>query len=44
MNLYRLLSQRAEQNKPLRVGLIGAGKFVCYALAVPILARFGITI
>ncbi len=27
MNLYHLLSQRAEQNKPLRVGLIGAGKF-----------------
>jgi predicted homoserine dehydrogenase-like protein len=27
MNLYRLLSQRAEEGKPVRVGLIGAGKF-----------------
>jgi len=27
MNLYRLLSQCAERNKPLRVALIGAGKF-----------------
>jgi len=27
MNLYRLLRQRAAQNQPIRVGLIGAGKF-----------------
>ncbi len=27
MNLYRLLQQRAEARKPLRVALIGAGKF-----------------
>jgi predicted homoserine dehydrogenase-like protein len=27
MNLYRLLSQRAEDGRPVRVGLIGAGKF-----------------
>jgi predicted homoserine dehydrogenase-like protein len=27
MNLYRLLSQRAEEGRPVRVGLIGAGKF-----------------
>jgi predicted homoserine dehydrogenase-like protein len=27
MNLYRLLQQRAAQGKPVRVGLIGAGKF-----------------
>ncbi len=27
MNLHRLLLQRAEAGKPLRVGLIGAGKF-----------------
>jgi predicted homoserine dehydrogenase-like protein len=27
MNLYRLLSQRAEEGGPVRVGLIGAGKF-----------------
>jgi predicted homoserine dehydrogenase-like protein len=27
MNLHRLLLQRAEDNKPLRVALIGAGKF-----------------
>src|SRR6195952_1910273 len=27
MNLYRLLQQRAASGKPVRVGLIGAGKF-----------------
>ena len=27
MNLHRLLQQRAAQGKPLRIGLIGAGKF-----------------
>jgi predicted homoserine dehydrogenase-like protein len=27
MNLYRLLQKRAESGKPVRVGLIGAGKF-----------------
>ncbi|OGA53655.1 MAG: flagellar biosynthesis protein FlgA [Betaproteobacteria bacterium RIFCSPLOWO2_12_FULL_62_58] len=27
MNLHRLLSQRAGENRPLRVALIGAGKF-----------------
>jgi len=33
MNLYRLLSQRAADNKPLRVALIGAGKFGTMFLA-----------
>src|SRR3974377_2354018 len=27
MNLYRLLQQRAAVGRPVRVGLIGAGKF-----------------
>ena len=27
MNLHRLLLQRASEHKPLRVALIGAGKF-----------------
>jgi predicted homoserine dehydrogenase-like protein len=27
MNLYRLLQKRAANGKPVRVGLIGAGKF-----------------
>ncbi len=27
MNLHRMLLERAAPNKPLRVGLIGAGKF-----------------
>ena len=27
MNLYRLLCQRATERKPLRLALIGAGKF-----------------
>src|ERR1700690_3631017 len=33
MNLYRMLQQRAAQGKPLRVGLIGAGKFGSMYLA-----------
>src|SRR3990172_343108 len=33
INLYRLLSQRAADNKPLRVALIGAGKFGTMFLA-----------
>ena len=27
MNLSRMLAQRAEENKPIRIGQIGAGKF-----------------
>jgi predicted homoserine dehydrogenase-like protein len=27
MNLYRLLQARAEEGRPVRVGVIGAGKF-----------------
>ena len=27
MNLYRMLARRAEQGRPVGVGLIGAGKF-----------------
>ena len=27
MNLYKLLAEREEMGKPVRVGLIGAGKF-----------------
>ena len=27
MNLHRMLLERAAQAKPLRIGLIGAGKF-----------------
>ena len=27
MNLHRMLQQRAAEDKPLRIGLIGAGKF-----------------
>ena len=27
MNLYRLLQARMNNNKPIRIGLIGAGKF-----------------
>ena len=27
MNLHRMLQQRAAEGRPLRVGLIGAGKF-----------------
>jgi predicted homoserine dehydrogenase-like protein len=33
LNLYRLLRQRAASGKPLRVGLIGAGKFGSMFLA-----------
>jgi len=33
MNLHRLLSQRAADGKPLRVTLIGAGKFGTMFLA-----------
>ena len=33
MNLHRLLQQREAQGKPLRVGLIGAGKFAAMYLA-----------
>ena len=29
MNLHRMLVQRAEEGRPLRIGLIGAGKFGC---------------
>ncbi len=27
MNLYAMLKARAEENKPIRCGLIGAGKY-----------------
>ena len=33
MNLHRLLAQRAEAGKPVRVGLIGGGKFGTMFLA-----------
>ena len=33
MNLFRMLQQRAADHKPLRVGLIGAGKFGSMYLA-----------
>ncbi|MSP66833.1 MAG: flagellar biosynthesis protein FlgA [Alphaproteobacteria bacterium] len=33
MNLYRLLAARAEAGRPVRVGLIGAGKFATMFLA-----------
>ena len=33
MNLHRLLSQRATERRPLRVALIGAGKFGSMFLA-----------
>ena len=33
MNLHRLLQQRASDGKPLRVALIGAGKFGSMFLA-----------
>src|SRR5687767_12211547 len=33
MNLYRLLQQRATDGKPLKVGLVGAGKFGSMYLA-----------
>ena len=33
MNLHAKLQQRAEAGKPLRIGLIGAGKFASMYLA-----------
>ena len=33
MNLYKLLAARAEEGRPVRVGLIGAGKFGSMFLA-----------
>ena len=33
MNLFRMLQQRAAEGKPLRVGMIGAGKFGSMYLA-----------
>ena len=33
MNLYTKLQQRAADNKPIRIGLIGAGKFGSMYLA-----------
>jgi len=33
MNLHRMLLARAEENMPIRVGLIGAGKFGSMFLA-----------
>jgi predicted homoserine dehydrogenase-like protein len=33
MNLYAKLKQREAQQKPLRIGLIGAGKFAAMYLA-----------
>ncbi|MGH6618799.1 MAG: flagellar biosynthesis protein FlgA, partial [Alphaproteobacteria bacterium] len=33
MNLFKLLQQRAETGRPVRVGLIGAGKFGSMFLA-----------
>ncbi|MAG16956.1 MAG: flagellar biosynthesis protein FlgA [Phycisphaerae bacterium] len=33
MNLYRMLQRRAEEERPIRVGLIGAGKFGSMFLA-----------
>lgn len=33
MNLYRKLLERAEKNRPIRIGLIGAGKFGAMFLA-----------
>ena len=33
MNLYRMLRERAAQERPLRIGLIGAGKFGAMYLA-----------
>jgi predicted homoserine dehydrogenase-like protein len=33
MNLYRMLQQRAAESRPLKVGLIGAGKFGAMYLA-----------
>ena len=33
MNLHRMLLQRAEAGRPVRIGLIGAGKFGAMFLA-----------
>ncbi|MGH6954153.1 MAG: flagellar biosynthesis protein FlgA, partial [Alphaproteobacteria bacterium] len=33
MNLHRLLRERADAGRPVRVGLIGAGKFATMFLA-----------
>ena len=33
MNLHRMLLRRAEEGRPLRIGLIGAGKFGSMFLA-----------
>ena len=33
MNLYHMLKRRADQGRPVRVGLIGAGKFGSMFLA-----------
>ena len=33
MNLSRMLKQRAAENRPVRVGVIGAGKFSSMFLA-----------
>jgi predicted homoserine dehydrogenase-like protein len=44
MNLTRLLSERAEAGRPVRVGLIGAGKFGAMFLAqVPTIAGLEVT-
>src|SRR5213594_4243188 len=46
MNLHKLLLERAESGKPLRVGLIGAGKFgtmfLAQALRTPGLHLLGV--
>ncbi|MSO91885.1 MAG: flagellar biosynthesis protein FlgA [Rhodospirillales bacterium] len=46
MNLHRLLRERAEANNPIRVGLIGAGKFgamfLSQALRTPGIHLFGV--
>ncbi|MGH7126120.1 MAG: flagellar biosynthesis protein FlgA, partial [Stellaceae bacterium] len=39
MNLHRLLLQRAEAGHPVRVGLIGAGKFGTMFLAQALRTR-----
>ena len=33
MNLYRLLAKRSEEGRPIRIGIIGAGKFATMFLA-----------
>ena len=33
MNLHHLLAQRAEEGRPVRIGVIGAGKFATMFLA-----------